>query len=117
MFDFKLQIGCLLVIIYYLLLYIRDTTGNNKLKCYSIFDCILAISPWAVIFDGVTAWTVNHQEVVHIFVNLLVHIIFLVLEELLILFVFAYMLQLLLGKKYTWRRYAYCPNSMKQSIM
>ena len=48
MFDFKLQIGCLLVIIYYLLLYIRDTTGNNKLKCQPLFDCILVIAPGVI---------------------------------------------------------------------
>lgn len=104
MFDFKLQIGCLLVTIYYILLYLRDTSGKGKLKCHPLFDCILAIAPWAVIFDGVTAWTVNHQELVPEVVNTVVHIIFLVLEEILILFIFAYMLRLLLGRKNVWKR-------------
>ena len=104
MFDFKLQIGCLLVTIYYLLLYLRDTTGKNKLKCHPLFDCILAISPWVVIFDGVTAWTVNHQDVVPDYVNIIAHLTFLVSEELLIILVYAYMLKLLLGTKYTWKR-------------
>lgn len=104
MFDFKLQIGCLLVTIYYLVLYIRDTTGINGFKCHPLFDWILALAPWAVIFDGVTAWTVNHQEMVPAVVNTLAHIIFLVLEEVLIMLLFAYMMSLLLGKKYTRKR-------------
>lgn len=105
MFDFKLQIGCLLITIYYLLLYIRDIVGDNKLKCHPLFNCILSIAPWAIIFDGVTAWTVNHQDMVPVFVNIILHTIFLVLEEVLILLVFTYLLKLLLGKKYTWKQF------------
>lgn len=104
MYDFKLQIGCLLVTVYYLLLYVRDTSGKSKIKCHPLFDAILVLAPWSIIFDGVTAWTVNHQDAVPANVNMLAHIIFLVLEELLIILVFAYMLRLLFGKEYTWKR-------------
>lgn len=57
----KLQIGCLLVISYIEVTYIKATL-KGKIPCNKRFDLLMAVAPWAVFFDGLTAWTVNHQK-------------------------------------------------------
>ena len=61
MLDVKLQIGCLLVVLYFTAEYMKDTL-QKKLPCNCYFDAILIIAPWAIVFDGITAWTVNHMD-------------------------------------------------------
>lgn len=43
--------------------YVKATLGE-KLVCNRYFDGLMVTAPWAVIFDGVTSWTVNHQDIV-----------------------------------------------------
>lgn len=57
----KLQIGCLLVISYIEVTYIKATL-KGKIPCNKRFDLLMAVAPWAVFFDDLTAWTVNHQK-------------------------------------------------------
>lgn len=57
----KLQIGCLLVISYIEVTYIKATL-KGKIPCNKRFDLLMAVAPWAVFFDVLTAWTVNHQK-------------------------------------------------------
>lgn len=59
----KLQIGCLIVILYIVVTYVRATL-KSKFICNKLFDALMLIAPWAVFFDGFTAWTVNHLEAV-----------------------------------------------------
>ena len=43
--------------------YIWHTTGKNaKVSCNPICDVLMMIIPSLIVFDGVTAWTVNHLE-------------------------------------------------------
>ena len=51
---FKLQIGCPLVFSYILWIYWKDTRGAN-LAYNRYYDGLLAVSPWAIFFDGATA--------------------------------------------------------------
>lgn len=46
----KLQLGCLLVILYIVITYIKAT--HRKISCNRYFDILLAVAPWAVFFDG-----------------------------------------------------------------
>lgn len=66
MIYIKLQIGCLLVILYIVVTYVKATLGE-KLVRNRYFDALMVTAPWAVIFDGVTSWTVNHQDVALLF--------------------------------------------------
>ena len=54
----KLQFGCLLVILYIVITYIR-TIKREKSKTSRQYNLLLLVSPIAVIFDGITAWTVT----------------------------------------------------------
>ena len=73
---FKLQSGCLLVFSYILWIYWKDTRGAN-LAYNRYYDGLLAVSPWAIFFDGATAWTVNQPQIVPDAINLLLHGLFL----------------------------------------
>lgn len=74
----KTQIMCLMVLIYIGINYIRE--GNNlekisrKSNCNAIFNAFFIISELAVLFDGITACTINYQEQVPRVVNLLLHL-------------------------------------------
>lgn len=55
----KLQLGCLVVILYIIVNYVKATIKKN-IPCNCLYDTLMVIAPWAVFFDGLTAWTVNH---------------------------------------------------------
>lgn len=90
MFYIKLQIGCLLVILYIVVTYVKATLGE-KLVRNRYFDGLMVTAPWAVIFDGVTSWTVNHQDIVPAFWNNLAHLLFFVFMDITILITAMYM--------------------------
>ena len=92
----KLQIGCLLVISYIEVTYIKATL-KGKIPCNKRFDLLMAVAPWAVFFDGLTAWTVNHQDVIPGFVNHLAHLFFFVFMDLTIIITAEYMYEQLIG--------------------
>lgn len=96
MYEFKLQIGCLLIVLYVMLAYVKETL-DRKINCNKIFDCLLALSPWAIIFDGATAWTVNHQDIVPAWLNLLLHGLFFISMDMVIILTFLYMLYQTIG--------------------
>ena len=74
----RLQIGCLLIIVYIGFIYFRECKRYHKKLSSSIFDEILILSALCVIFDGVTAVTVNYLESVNPIINKALHLIFLI---------------------------------------
>lgn len=106
MFEFKLQIACLIVVLYITIDYVRNTM-DKKMPCNPYFDMILVFAPWAIVFDGVTAWTVNHQDVVPDWVNLLMHGLFFVCMDILFALIFVYMINQTVGIR-TKKKLALC---------
>ena len=92
----KLQLGCLLAIAYIEISYIRATM-KGKIPCNPFFDALLAVAPWAVFFDGLTAWTVNHMDIVPEFWNRSSHLLFFLSMDLTILITTGYLYDRLLG--------------------
>ena len=94
----KLQIGCLLLVLYLELIYIWQTTGKNaKVSCNPIFDALMMIIPCLIVFDGVTAWTVNHLEIVPVSLNLVLHAVFFILLSLFMFVMFLHTLSFIKG--------------------
>ncbi|MGN1350455.1 MAG: HD-GYP domain-containing protein [Anaerovoracaceae bacterium] len=91
MSDIKLQLGCLVIILYITFVYIRSSLRSG-LSCSHYFDVLLVICPWAVFFDGLTAWTVNHRALVPDELNLVFHALFFLLMDAVIIGSFLYML-------------------------
>ena len=94
----KLQIGCFILAVYLELIYIWQTTGkNSKVSCNPIFDVLMMIVPSLIFFDGVTAWTVNHLEIVPVSLNLVLHAVFFILLNAFILVMFLHTLSFIKG--------------------
>ena len=75
MFDFpleccKLQIGCLVVILYLAFIYSRERRRFQLSGRTTVYDILLWEGIACLLLDAVTAYTVNHQELVGAYVNL-----------------------------------------------
>lgn len=108
----KMQIMCLLILSYIGVLYIRD--GNNLKKMTKksngncIFSLMLVVSELAVLFDGVTACTVNFLDEVPRGINLLVHLGMFVSYQVFVALLFWYWVVVTVGiPKGKWIKAAY----------
>ena len=94
----KLQIGFLVLVLYLELIYIWQTTGKNaKVSCNPIFDALMMIVPSLIVFDGLTAWTVNHLDIVPVSLNLVLHAVFFILLSLFMFVMFLHTLSFIKG--------------------
>ena len=89
----RLQIACLLIVGYIGFTYFRECRRYHKSLKSSIFDEILVISMFCIIFDGITAVTVNHLESVNEVLNRVFHLLFLIGIDAVIYMLFGYMLK------------------------
>lgn len=85
----KLQLASLLVVLYVTIIYIKDTMGK-ELPCNKYFDVILYVAPWCIVFDGLTAWTVNHLGQITHTTNVALHGLFFLLIQVTIVAIFLY---------------------------
>ena len=58
----RLQIGCLLIVAYIGFIYFRECKKYHKELSSGMFDEILILSMICILFDGITAVTVNYPE-------------------------------------------------------
>ena len=65
----RLQIGCLIIVVYITLNYYRECKKYQKSLESSIFDELLVLSIICIILDGITAVTVNYVDVINLFLN------------------------------------------------
>ncbi len=88
----KLQIGCLLVLLYVTFVYLEERRRFGLRRKWSIFDMLLMLGVVEVLFDGMTAYTVNHLESVSTVVNGGLHMLFLLSLDSFIFLLFIYMI-------------------------
>ena len=93
----KLQIGCILVILYTMFIYYKELRRFRQKHKPSLFDGLLMLGLVCVLFDGLTAYTVNHLDVVDKLVNQVLHLFFLVSLDSFIFLLFLYMLSITAG--------------------
>ena len=90
----KVQILCLLLLAYIGILYIRE--GNalkkvaNSATCNRLFDFVFVFSEIGILFDGITACTINYPDKVPRTVNLLLHLGMFVAYEIYMIMLFLY---------------------------
>lgn len=96
MFEFKLQVGCLILLLYFISNYVKDVF-DRKVPSSPLFEGMLYIAPWAIIFDGLTAYTVNHMDTVPEWINVGSHGVFFVLMCIMTIQVFLYCIQQTMG--------------------
>lgn len=74
----KLQLGCLIVLLYIALIYFREHKVYNQSLNKTFFDELLMLGIVSVALDGITAYTVNHLDTVPLWLNQLLHALFLI---------------------------------------
>lgn len=93
----KLQIGCMLIILYIIFVYYKECRRFRRKHRWSVFDGLLLLGVVAVFFDGVTAYTVNHLEQVNEGLNRVLHMFFLLSLDSFIFWLFIYMISITTG--------------------
>lgn len=86
----KLQLGCLIIIIYIGFIYFK---AKGKKHEWEVFDTLLVIAGTAISFDAITAYTVNNLNKVPEMLNMILHMLFLLSLDLAIFYMFIYMLE------------------------
>lgn len=90
----KLQIGCLVVMLYIAFVYLRERRKHYGKTKPTLFDGLLTLSILSVIFDGLTAYTVNNSGMVDSALNTALHALFLISLDSVIFVVFLYMMSI-----------------------
>ena len=108
----KTQILCLMILIYIGINYIREGNRLNKISasfnCSPIFDAFYIITEVAVLFDGITACTINYLDRIPRIVNLLAHLCMFVSYEIYVVLLFWYWVSVTVGMpKGKWVKAAY----------
>lgn len=93
----KLQIGCMLIILYIAFVYSKELRRFRQQHKFSVFDGLLSFGMLAVLLDGLTAYTVNHLDSVNGTVNMVLHLFFLLGLDLFIFWLFLYMISITTG--------------------
>ena len=102
----KLQLGCMLIILYIMFTYYKECSRFRQKFKLTLFDGLLVLGMLCIFFDGLTAYTVNHLEQVNENVNRILHLFFLISLDSIIFLLFLYMLSITAGfpkkKSSTW---------------
>lgn len=89
----RAQLACLLIVGYIGFMYFRECRRYHKKLKGRIFDKILIISMLCILFDGITAVTVNNLETVNEVWNRVLHLFFLIGIDTVVYMLFGYMLK------------------------
>ena len=97
MLDIKLQIGCIIVLLYIMIVYYRERVRYGLHRHPRIFDALMAVGLVTLLLDGATAYTVNHADTVNPALNLALHGAFLVCIDAVVFVEFLYILDMVRG--------------------
>ena len=89
----RVQIACLLIVLYIGFMYFRESKKYHKKLNSSIFDEILLVCIICIILDGITAVMVNNLETVNMVWNRFFHLLFLISIDAVVYVLFGYMLR------------------------
>lgn len=93
----KLQIGCMLIVIYIAFIYFREQYAYKVKKKEIVFELLLFTGIFSIAFDGITAYTVNHLNKVPMLLNDIFHACFLCSLDAIVFLIFLYILDITRG--------------------
>lgn len=93
----KLQIGCLLIVLYVAFIYYRERYAYRVKQKEIIFELLLYTGIIGIVFDGLTAYTVNHLDQIPAIVNAVLHACFLCSLDAILFLIFMYILDITRG--------------------
>lgn len=102
---FKLQIACLLIVLYVSFIYVREKISYKIKSSEPIFTCLLIVGVLNIFFDGATAYTVNHLAQIPNFLNRVLHFCFLSSLDIIVFLMFLYVMDISCGlPKKIWQK-------------
>ena len=93
----KLQIGCMLIVIYIALIYFRERYAYKVKKKEIVFELLLFTGIFSIAFDGITAYTVNRLNKVPVLLNDIFHACFLCSLDAIVFLIFLYIMDITRG--------------------
>ena len=112
MLHYKLQIGCMVIVLLVLVLYFRERHQQKNIKRMACFERLLIFSLVYFVLDIVTVYTVNHPDSVPVVLNNTLHLLYLWVIDRCLLDVFLYvatMLEVPITSN-NWKRVAFLPH-------
>ncbi len=119
MLHYKLQIGCMVIVLLVFVLYFRERHQQKNMKRMKCFERLLIFSFVYFILDIVTVYTVNHSDTVPVVLNNTLHLLYLWVIDRCLLDVFLYvatMLEVPIASK-KWQRLAFLPHYLGSLVM
>lgn len=92
----KLQIGCLFIFLYIILIYYREKINHHQ-RYWTIYDILLCVAFFCLVLDGFTVYLVNHLDKINPLFNKVMHGLFLSSIDTLIVTLFVYIFMLTQG--------------------
>lgn len=89
-----LQVGCLVILLYVAFIYLKECRIYGKNLDDTLFDELLSLGIFTVLFDGATAISLNYRELVSPAFNTFFHFMFLICFDSVIFTLFIYALQI-----------------------
>ena len=93
----KLQLGCMLLVIYIALIYFRERHAYKVKKKEIVFELLLFTGIFSIAFDGITAYTVNRPGQISTLANDVFHACFLCSLDAIVFLIFLYILDITRG--------------------
>lgn len=93
----KLQIGCMLIVIYIAFIYFRERHAYKVKKKEVVFELLLFTGIFSIAFDGITAYTVNRPGQISSLANDVFHACFLCSLDAIVFLIFLYILDITRG--------------------
>jgi len=119
MLHYKLQIGCMVIVLLVAVLYFRERHQQKNIKRMKCFERLLIFSLVYFALDITTVYTVNHLESVPVAVNNVLHLLYLWVIDRCLLDVFLYvatMLEVPITSN-KWKRLAFLPHYLGSLVM
>lgn len=93
----KLQIGCMLIVIYFIFIYTWERRAYHVKQRDRMFDCLIVAVVLCILFDGSTAYTVNYLESIPDWVNGLLHLGFFCSVDIMVYLMYLFVKKITVG--------------------
>lgn len=90
----KLQMGCMLIVLYIALNDRKSRKACEVTKKDPVFQCFLGVGILEILFDGATAYTVNHIDTIAPACNRIFHLFFLWSLDAMVFLMFLYIMEI-----------------------
>ncbi len=94
---FKLQFGCLAIVVYIAIFYVKERISYKSKSNNFVFNNILIFGILSIIFNGITEYTVNHLDQIPDVVNKILYVFYFSSLDIVIFSMFIYIVEISYG--------------------